>query len=179
MFDQYEWRFSAKLLKLEKMETWNKSLRISMNCLNNITIVVWNVKTLKVSYRVEVSNFWSLELHLLLISEIHLPGLGNTKLDDVEQFHSEWKVGAHRQAVGLMMSKAAFVSRFSWKGINNWILVTHFMIKKCMIAVIVVFVPVEPTDGAISDSSECCIQQQEDKNRIRGKNVSFFCIGDL
>ena len=49
------------------------------------------------------------------------------------------------------MNKEAAKSCFSWE-YNNRILIAHFMTKKFRVSVIIVYAPVEPTDGDTSDS---------------------------
>ena len=76
------------------------------------------------------------------------------KLADIEFVYSSRKDGVHLQGVGLMMNKEAAKSCLGWEGINNRILIVHFMTKKFRVSVIVVYPPVEPTDGEGSDSNE-------------------------
>ena len=52
------------------------------------------------------------------------------KLGDIEFVYSGRKDGGHRQGVGLMMNKEAAKSCLGWEGINNRILIAHFMTKK-------------------------------------------------
>ena len=51
-----------------------------------------------------------------------------------------------------MMNKEAAKSCLGWEGINNRMLIDHFMTKKCKLSVIVVYAPVEHTDGDTHDS---------------------------
>ena len=53
-----------------------------------------------------------------------------------------------------MMNKEATKSCLGWEGINNGILIAHFMTKKFRVSVIVVYAPVEPTDGVFRDTDE-------------------------
>jgi len=45
------------------------------------------------------------------------------------------------------MNKEAAKSCLGWEGINNRIPIAHFMTKKLRVLIIVVYAPVEPTDG--------------------------------
>ena len=51
--------------------------------------------------------------------------------------------GVNRQGVGLMINQEAAKSILGWEGIINRMLVAHFMDKKCMISVPVVFMPLK------------------------------------
>ena len=53
-----------------------------------------------------------------------------------------------------MMNKEAANSYLGWEGINNGILIALFMTKKQRVSSIVVYAPVEPTDGETRDSEE-------------------------
>ena len=64
------------------------------------------------------------------------------KLGDIEFVYSGRKDGVHRQGVGLMVNKKAAKSCLGWEGINNLLLVSHFMTKKFRVSVIVVYAPV-------------------------------------
>ena len=64
------------------------------------------------------------------------------KLGDIEFVYSGGKDGVNRQGVGLMMNKEAVKSCLGWEGINNAILIAHFMTKKFRVSVIVVYAPV-------------------------------------
>ena len=88
------------------------------------------------------------------------------------------QLGAHRQGVGLMMNKEAARSCLGWLGINNRILIAHFMTKKFRVSVIAVYAPVEPTDGDTSDSDEFYLQLQEQIDRVPGRNMVFL-LGDF
>jgi hypothetical protein len=57
----------------------------------------------------------------------------------------------YRQGVGLLVNKEAAKPCLGWGGINNKMLVTYFMTKRCRVSIIVVLAPVEPTDGESSD----------------------------
>ena len=52
------------------------------------------------------------------------------------------------------------------------------MTKKFRVSVIVVYVPVEPTDGYTSDSDELYLQLQEQIDRVPGRNMMFL-LGDF
>ena len=93
------------------------------------------------------------------------------KLSDIEFVCSGRKEGVHRQGVGLMMSKESAKSCLGWEGINNRILMAHFMTKKFRVSVIVVYAPVEPTDG---DTSDFYLQLQEQIDRVPGRNMVFL-----
>ena len=73
-----------------------------------------------------------------------------------------------------MMNKEAAKSCLGWEGINNRILIAHFMTKKLRVSVIVVYAPIEPTDGDTSDSDEFYLQLQEQIDRVPGRNIVFF-----
>ena len=72
------------------------------------------------------------------------------------------------------MNKEAAKSCLGWEGINNRILIAHFMTKKFRVSVIVVCAPVEPTDGDTSDSDEFYLQLQEQIDRVPGRNMVFL-----
>ena len=110
-------------------------------------------------------EFRRFELDLLEVSETHIPGVGSMKLGDIEFFYSGRKDGVHRQGVGLMVNKEAAKSCLGREGINNRILIAHFMTKTFRVSVIVVYAPVEATDGDTSDSDEFYIQLQEQIDR--------------
>ena len=143
-------------------------------------IGTWNVTTLKNDYRIDIltDEFRRFELDLLGVSETHIPGVGSMKLGDIEFVYSGRKDGVHRQGVGLMMNKEAAKSCLGWEGINNRILIAHFMTKKFRVSVIVVYAPIEPTDGDTSDSDEFYLQLQEQIDRVPGRNMVFL-LGDF
>ena len=143
-------------------------------------IGTWNVTTLKNVYRIDIltDEFRRLELDLLGVSETHIPGVGSMKLGDIEFVYSGRKDGVHRQGVGLMMNKEAAKSCLGWEGINNRILIAHFMTKKFRVSVIVVYAPIEPIDGNTSDSDEFYLQLQEQIDRVPGRNMVFL-LGDF
>ena len=60
--------------------------------------------------------------------------------------------GWGRQEVGLIMNKEAAKSCLGSEGINNRILIAHFMTKKLRLSVIVVYTSVEPIEGDTSES---------------------------
>ena len=82
--------------------------------------------------------------------------------------------GVKRERVGLMMNKEAAKSCLGWKGINNRILIAHFMTKKSRVSVIVVYAPVGPTDRDTSDSDEFYSQLQEQIDWVPGRNIMFY-----
>ena len=127
-------------------------------------------------------EFRRFELDLLGVSETHISGVGSMKLGDIEFVYSGRKDGVHRQGVGLMMNNEAAKSCSGWEGINNRILVAHFMTKKFRLSVIVVYAPVEPTDGDSSDSDEFYLQLQEQVDRVLYviwyRNIVFL-LGDF
>ena len=69
------------------------------------------------------------KLDLLGVGETHIPGVGSMKLEKIEFVDSGRNDGVHRQGVGLMMNKEASKSCLGWGGINNRILIAHFMTK--------------------------------------------------
>ena len=77
-----------------------------------------------------------------------------------------------------MMNKGAAKFSLGLEGINNRILIAHFMYKKIGVSVIVVYAPAESTDGDTSDSDKYHLQLQEQKDRVVGRNL-LFSIGDL
>ena len=77
-----------------------------------------------------------------------------------------------------MMNREAAKSCFGWEGINNRILIAHFMIKKFWISVITVNAFVEPTDGDTSDSDEYYIQLQDQIDLVPSKNTVCL-LGDF
>jgi len=58
-------------------------------------IETWNVMTLKKDYRIDIltDEFKRFELGLLGDSENHIPGVGSTKLGDIEFVYSDKKDG--------------------------------------------------------------------------------------
>ena len=52
------------------------------------------------------------------------------------------------------MNKEADKSCLGWESIYNKILIAHFMTKKFRVSFIVVYFPLEPTDGDICDLDE-------------------------
>ena len=74
------------------------------------------------------------------------------KFGDIEFIYPDREDGVHRQGVGPMMNKEDAKSCLGWEGINNRILIAHFMTKKIRVSVIAVCAPDEPTDGDTSDS---------------------------
>ena len=76
------------------------------------------------------------------------------------------------------MNKKAPKSCLGWEGINNRILIAHFMTKEFRLSVIVVYAPVEPTDGNTNDSDEFYLQLQEQIERVPGRNIVLL-LGDF
>ena len=54
----------------------------------------------------------------------------------------------------------------------------HSKFKKFRVSVIVVYAPVEPTDGDTSDSDEFDLQLQEQIDKVQGINMVFL-LGDF
>ena len=52
--------------------------------------------------------------------------------------------------------------------------IVHFMTKKFRVSVIVIYAPLELTDGDISDSDEFYLQLQEQIDWVPGRNMVFF-----
>ena len=88
------------------------------------------------------------------------------KLGDIEIVYSHRKDGIHRQGVGLMMNKDVAKSCLGWEGIINRILIPHFKTKKFRLSVIVIYIPVEPTDGDTINSDEFYLQLQEQIDKV-------------
>ena len=59
-----------------------------------------------------------------------------------------------------MMNKEAAKSCLGWVGINNTMLVAHFIISNFRESVIVVYAPIEPIDIEITTSNEFYLQLQ-------------------
>ncbi|XP_065565921.1 craniofacial development protein 2-like [Artemia franciscana] len=78
----------------------------------------------------------------------------------------------------LMMIKGGAKSCLDWLGISNKKRVAHFMTKKFRVSVIVVYAPVEPSDGDTSDSDEFYLQLQEQIDGVPGINIVFL-LGDF
>ena len=57
-----------------------------------------------------------------------------------------------------MMNKESAKSCIGLEGINNRLLIAHFMTKKFRVSVIVVYAPVDPTNRDASDSDEFYLQ---------------------
>ena len=53
-------------------------------------------------------------------------------------------------------AKEAPRSCLGWEGISKRILIARFITKEFRVLVIVVYAPVEPTDGGTNDSDEFC-----------------------
>ena len=145
--------------------------KIYFNDLKNMKIGTWNATTLENDYRIDIMTdvFRRFDLDLLGVSEIHISGVGSMELGDIEFVYSGRKDGVHIQGAVLMMNKEAAKSYLGLQGINNRILIAHFMTKKFRVSVIVVYAPVEPTDGDTSDSDEFYLQLQEQIDRVPGR----------
>ena len=106
--------------------------------------------------RIEIltDKFRSFGMNLLGVSKTHFPGVGGMKLGDIEFVYSGRKDGINRQGIGFMMNKEATKFCLGWEGINNRILIAHFITKKFRVSVLEVCAPVEPTDGFTSDSDK-------------------------
>ena len=90
---------------------------------------------------------WTYDEFQKLISQ----GVGSIELGDTEIVYSGRKDGVHRRGVKLMMNKEAAKFCLRWEGIKNRILTAPFMTKKFRVSAIVVYAPVEPTDGDTSN----------------------------
>ena len=73
-----------------------------------------------------------------------------------------------------MMNKEAAKSCLGWVGVNNTILVAHFIISNFRVSAIVVYAPVEPIDIEIIVSIEFYQQLQNQINRIPSRNTMFL-----
>ena len=96
------------------------------------------------------------------------------KLGDIKFVYSGRKDGVQRLGVGLLINKETDKSCLGWEVINNRILIAHFMTKKFRVAVLVVYAPVEPTDGDTSDSDEFYLLLHEQIDRFPGRNIMFL-----
>jgi hypothetical protein len=76
------------------------------------------------------------------------------------------------------MNREAAKSCLGWEGINNRILIAHFMTRTFRVSVIVVYAPAEATDGDTSNSDEFYLQLQEQIDRVPGRNMVFL-LGDF
>ena len=74
-----------------------------------------------------------------------------------------------------MMDKEAAASCLGWEGINNRILIAHFMNKNFRVSVTAVYPPVKLTDGDTSDSDKFYLQLQEQIDGVPGRNM--FLLG--
>ena len=93
-------------------------------------------------------------MDLLEISEAYIPGVGNVKLSGMKFIYSDRKDQMQRQGLRLMMNNEVAMSCLGWETIGKRLLVTHFVSKKCRESVIVIYAPVEPTDGNRSGSDK-------------------------
>ena len=59
------------------------------------------------------------------------------------------------------MNKEAAKSFLSWEGVNNRMLVAHFMTKKCRVSIIVVYALVGLTGGDSSNSDKFYVYLHE------------------
>ena len=66
-----------------------------------------------------------------------------------------------------MRNKKAAKSFLGWKGINFSMPPANFVTEKCRVSVIIVYVPIEQTDGGSIDSNEFHLQQKEQIERDR------------
>ncbi|XP_065579614.1 uncharacterized protein LOC136039643 [Artemia franciscana] len=139
-------------------------------------IRTWKVTTLKNSYCFDIltEEFRRFELDLLGVSKKYIPEVGNMKLGDIEFVHSSRKDRVHRQGIGFIINKEAAKACFALKGTSTRTLITHFTTKKFRVSVIVVYAPLEPTDGEKSDSDEFYLQLQEEIDRAPGRNMVFL-----
>ena len=64
----------------------------------------------------------------------------------------------------------------SKKGINNRILVAHFMTQNCKVSFIVVYAPAEPSDGDGSDLDEFYMQLLEQRDKIPGRKRNMVFL---
>ena len=106
------------------------------------------------------------------------PGVGSIKLGAIESVCSGRKDGVYTQGVKLMINKEAPKSYLGWEGINNRILIAHFMTKKFRISVIVVYARVEPIDRESRDTDEFNLQFKEQIDWVPDRNVMFI-LGDF
>ena len=70
---------------------------------------------------------------------------------EIEFVYPGRKDGVHRQRLGLMMNKEAAKSCIGSEGINDRIIIAHFINKKFRVPDILVYAHVKPTDGDTSD----------------------------
>ena len=73
-----------------------------------------------------------------------------------------------------MMNKEAPKSCLGWENINNRILIAHFMTNKFRMSVIVVYVPVEPTNGDTIDSHQIYLQLLEQIDKVHLLKIIRF-----
>ncbi|XP_065557833.1 craniofacial development protein 2-like [Artemia franciscana] len=95
------------------------------------------------------------------------------KLGDSAFVYLGRKDGVHRKGVVVVMNKEAAKSCLGWEGSNNKIRIAYFKTKKFRLSVIVVYAPVELTDGVTSDS-EFYLQLQEQIDRVPGRYTVFL-----
>ena len=72
------------------------------------------------------------------------------------------------------MNKESGTSCLGWEGINNRVLIAHFITKEFKVSVIVVYAPVKPTNRDISDSDKFYLELQEHIDRIPRRNIAFL-----
>ena len=77
-----------------------------------------------------------------------------------------------------MMNKEAAKPCLGLEGIDNRILIAHFMTKKVQVSVIVVYAHVKPSDRDTSDSDEFYLQLHKQIDRVSGRNMVFL-LGDF
>ena len=119
------------------------------NILCNMKIVIWNGTTCKSNYRIDIftGEFRRFELVLLGVSETH--PRGRKHLGGIGFIYSGRNKGVPRQGVRLTMSEGDAKSCLGWESVSNIVLVAHFMTKKYKVSAIVVYTPVELTDGIV------------------------------
>ena len=75
-----------------------------------------------------------------------------------------------------MMNNESAKSCLGWEGINNRILIAHFLTKR--FRGLIAYAPLGPTDGSTSGSDEFYLQLQEEIDRVPGRNMVFL-LGDF
>ena len=73
-----------------------------------------------------------------------------------------------------MMNMEAAKSCLGLEGINNRILIAHFMTKKIGVSVIVLYAPVEPIERDTSESDDFYLLLQEQVDRVPGRKMAFL-----
>ena len=77
-----------------------------------------------------------------------------------------------------MMNKEAAKSCLGWEGINNRILIAHFMTKKFRVSVIVVYAPVNQLTEILVTQMNFTYMLQEQIDRAPSRNLVFL-LGDF